>query len=90
MRSQFFQTALPAHPVHRDHYLLGELDVPVPGQGEVLLEVRAAGVDMGVWHLLTGKPYLLRFLGFGFRGPKSPVPGRDVAGVVTAIGPGVT
>ena len=70
--------------------VLGELDVPVPGQGEVLLEVRAAGVDMGVWHLLTGKPYLLRFLGFGFRGPKSPVPGRDVAGVVTAIGPGVT
>ncbi|RDI23816.1 NADPH:quinone reductase-like Zn-dependent oxidoreductase [Lentzea flaviverrucosa] len=68
----------------------GDLDVPVPGQGEVLLEVRAAGVDMGVWHLLTGKPYLLRFLGFGLRGPKSPVPGRDVAGVVKEIGPGVT
>lgn len=70
--------------------VLGELDVPVPGQGEVLLEVRAAGVDMGVWHLLTGKPYLVRFLGFGFRGPKSPVPGRDVSGVVKEIGPGVT
>lgn len=70
--------------------VLGDLDVPVPGQGEVLLEVRAAGVDMGVWHLLTGKPYLLRFLGFGLRGPKSPVPGRDVAGVVTEVGPGVT
>lgn len=68
----------------------GDLDVPVPGQGEVLLEVRAAGVDMGVWHLLTGKPYLLRFIGFGFRGPKSPVPGRDVAGVVKEVGPGVT
>ncbi|MFI6097989.1 NAD(P)-dependent alcohol dehydrogenase [Lentzea sp. NPDC051213] len=69
--------------------VLGELDVPVPGQGEVLLEVRAAGVDMGTWHLLTGKPYLLRVIGFGFRGPKSPVPGRDVSGVVSAIGPGV-
>lgn len=68
----------------------GDLDVPVPGQGEVLLEVRAAGVDMGVWHLLTGKPYLLRLLGFGLRGPKSPVPGRDVAGVVKEIGPGAT
>lgn len=56
----------------------------------MLLEVRAAGVDMGVWHLLTGRPYLLRFLGFGFRGPKSPVPGRDVAGVVSRLGPGVT
>ncbi len=69
---------------------LGELDVPVPGQGEVLLEVRAAGVDMGTWHLLTGKPYLLRVIGFGLRGPKSPVPGHDVSGVVSAVGPGVT
>ncbi|ANZ35823.1 NADPH:quinone reductase [Lentzea guizhouensis] len=70
--------------------VLGDLDVPVPGQGEVLLEVRAAGVDMGTWHLLSGKPYLLRVIGFGFRGPKSPVPGRDVSGVVTAVGPQVT
>lgn len=70
--------------------VLGDLDVPVPGQGEVLLEVRAAGVDMGTWHLLTGRPYLMRVIGFGFRGPKSPVPGMDVSGVVTAIGPGVT
>lgn len=69
---------------------LGTLDVPTPGTGEVLLEVRAAGVDMGTWHLLTGKPYMLRIMGFGFRGPKSPVPGRDVAGVVSAVGPGVT
>ncbi|GHH47195.1 NAD(P)-dependent alcohol dehydrogenase [Lentzea cavernae] len=70
--------------------VFGELAVPVPGKGEVLLEVRAAGVDMGVWHLLEGKPYLVRFLGFGFRGPKSPVPGRDVSGVVKEIGPDVT
>ncbi|HEX7303349.1 NAD(P)-dependent alcohol dehydrogenase [Lentzea sp.] len=70
--------------------VLGELDVPVPGRGEVLLEVRSAGVDMGTWHLLEGKPYLLRVIGFGFRGPKSPVPGRDVAGVVKETGPGVT
>ncbi|MFD4675541.1 NAD(P)-dependent alcohol dehydrogenase [Lentzea sp. NPDC058450] len=70
--------------------VLGDLDVPVPGKGEVLLEVRAAGVDMGVWHILTGRPYLLRILGFGFRAPKSIVPGRDVAGVVKEIGPGVT
>lgn len=70
--------------------VLGELDVPVPGPGEVLLEVRAAGVDMGTWHLLSGRPYLLRFIGYGFRGPKSPVPGMDVSGVVKEIGPGVT
>ncbi|MFD9698423.1 NAD(P)-dependent alcohol dehydrogenase [Lentzea sp. NPDC059081] len=70
--------------------VFGDLDVPVPGPGEVLLEVRSAGVDMGTWHLLTGRPYLVRVLGFGFRGPKSPVPGRDVAGVVKETGPGVT
>jgi NADPH:quinone reductase-like Zn-dependent oxidoreductase len=70
--------------------VFGELDVPVPGPGEVLLEVRAAGVDMGTWHLLSGKPYLLRVIGFGFRGPKSPVPGRDVSGVVQGVGAGVT
>jgi NADPH:quinone reductase-like Zn-dependent oxidoreductase len=70
--------------------VLGELDVPVPGPGEVLLQVRAAGVDMGTWHLLSGKPYLVRLIGYGFRGPKSPVPGMDVSGVVTQIGPGVT
>ncbi len=70
--------------------VLGDLDVPVPGQDEVLLEVRAAGVDMGTWHLLTGKPYLVRVIGYGFRGPKSPVPGRDVSGVVKELGSGVT
>ncbi|KJK50347.1 NADPH:quinone reductase [Lentzea aerocolonigenes] len=70
--------------------VLGDLDVPVPGPGEVLLEVRAAGVDMGTWHLLSGKPYLVRFIGYGFRGPKSPVPGMDVSGVVAETGPGVT
>ena len=43
--------------------------------------VQAAGLDRGTWHLMTGRPYLLR-LGFGLRGPKNPVPGRDVAGTV--------
>ncbi|MEJ5868461.1 NAD(P)-dependent alcohol dehydrogenase [Pseudokineococcus sp. 5B2Z-1] len=63
---------------------------PSPGPGEVLLEVRAAGVDRGVWHLVTGRPYLMRVLGFGLRRPARPVPGRDVAGVVREVGPGVT
>ncbi|WP_342713667.1 NAD(P)-dependent alcohol dehydrogenase [Lentzea fradiae] len=62
--------------------------MPVPGKGEVLLEVRSAGVDMGTWHLFAGRPYLVRAV--GLRGPGTPVPGRDVAGVVTALGPGVT
>ena len=68
---------------------LAEVADPVAGPGEVLVEVRAAGVDRGTWHLMTGLPLVMR-LGFGFRGPKVPVPGRDVSGVVVAVGPDVT
>jgi NADPH:quinone reductase-like Zn-dependent oxidoreductase len=56
---------------------------------EVLVRVRAAGIDRGVWHLMTGTPYLLR-LGAGLRAPRNPVLGMDVAGVVEAIGARVT
>ena len=57
---------------------------------EVLVRVHAAGVDRGVWHLMTGLPYPVRLAGYGLRVPKTPVPGTDVAGVVTAVGPEVT
>jgi hypothetical protein len=33
----------------------------------------------GTCHLMRGEPYLMRILGFGFRGPKNRVPGLDVA-----------
>jgi NADPH:quinone reductase-like Zn-dependent oxidoreductase len=55
----------------------------------VLVQVRAAGLDRGTEHLMTGKPYAVR-LGFGIRTPKNPVPGRDVAGIVVEVGPSVT
>ncbi|HYN71549.1 MAG TPA: NAD(P)-dependent alcohol dehydrogenase [Nakamurella sp.] len=57
---------------------------------EVLLRVHAAGLDRGTWHLMTGTPYLMRVIGFGFRRPKNPVPGVDVAGTVVAVGSAVT
>ena len=63
---------------------------PSIGDGEVLVRVRAAGVDPGVWHLMTGEPYLVRVMGFGLRKPKIGVRGRDVAGVVEAAGARVT
>src|SRR5438874_1017522 len=61
---------------------LGEIATPVAGEGEVLLRVVAAGVDQGVWHLLTGMPYVMRLAGFGVRTPKNPLLGWDVAGRV--------
>jgi NADPH:quinone reductase-like Zn-dependent oxidoreductase len=62
---------------------------PEIGDRDVLLRVHAAGLDRGTWHLMTGKPYLLRLV-FGIRGPKQPVLGRDVAGTVAAVGSAVT
>ena len=52
----------------------------------MVIRVRAAGVDAGVWHVTAGQPYLLRVVGFGLQAPKQRIPGRDVAGVVTAVG----
>ncbi|MET8355082.1 MULTISPECIES: NAD(P)-dependent alcohol dehydrogenase [unclassified Micromonospora] len=62
---------------------------PVIADHEVLVRVRAAGLDRGTEHLMTGKPYVMR-LGFGLRRPKSPVSGRDVAGTVARVGSSVT
>jgi NADPH:quinone reductase-like Zn-dependent oxidoreductase len=58
--------------------------------GEVLVRVRAAGLDRGTWHLMAGRPYLMRVIGFGLRRPKNAVPGIDVAGTVVAVGSAVT
>jgi len=69
---------------------LGIEPVPTPAPGEVLVRVMAAGLDRGVWHLVAGKPYLMRIMGFGLRRPKTRVPGMDLAGVVQAVGRGVT
>jgi len=69
---------------------LAEVEKPEPQAGEVLVRVHAAGVDRGVWHIVTGLPYPIRLAGYGFRRPKRPSPGMDLAGVVEAIGSGVT
>jgi NADPH:quinone reductase-like Zn-dependent oxidoreductase len=63
---------------------------PAIAANEVLVQVRAAGVDRGTWHMMAGQPYLMRVLGFGFRRPKAQVPGMDMAGVVVAVGSEVT
>jgi NADPH:quinone reductase-like Zn-dependent oxidoreductase len=69
---------------------LREIDKPVVGDDDVLLQVHAAGVDQGVWHLMAGQPYLMRIAGVGLRAPKNPVLGLDVAGRVEAVGENAT
>ncbi|HET6668207.1 MAG TPA: NAD(P)-dependent alcohol dehydrogenase [Intrasporangium sp.] len=67
-----------------------EITLPRIADDEVLVRVRAAGLDRGTWHMMAGRPYLMRILGFGFRRPKSAVPGIDVSGEVVAVGAAVT
>lgn len=67
-----------------------DVDQPTIGDSEVLVRVRAAGVDRGVVHVMNGLPYPLRLAGYGLRVPKNRIPGRDVSGVVEAVGPAVT
>ncbi len=69
---------------------MDEIPLPVIADHEVLVRVRAAGLDRGTWHIMTGKPYLLRILGFGFSRPNNRVPGLDVSGEVAAVGAAVT
>jgi NADPH:quinone reductase-like Zn-dependent oxidoreductase len=68
---------------------LREIDPPVAGEGEVLVSVRAASVNPLDFHMMRGTPYLVRVTE-GLRRPKVPVRGVDAAGIVEAVGPGVT
>ena len=71
---------------------LRDIATPVPKNNEVLVRVRAAGLDRGVWHVMTGLPYLVRVLvpTMGLRRPKAAVRGMDLAGRVEAVGREVT
>ena len=68
---------------------LRDIDVPVIGENDVLARVHAAAAGPDVWHIMTGKPYMARPV-LGFRRPKVPVRGWDVAGTVEAVGASIT
>ncbi|MEO5633813.1 NAD(P)-dependent alcohol dehydrogenase, partial [Gaiella sp.] len=72
-----------------DVLTVDEIDRPVIGPDEVLVQVHSAGLDRGTWHLMAGLPYAARLVA-GLRAPKNPIPGLDVAGVVVAAGTEVT
>jgi NADPH:quinone reductase-like Zn-dependent oxidoreductase len=62
---------------------------PAPGEGQVLVRVAASSVNPLEWHIMRGKPYLVRLVR-GIPQPRSSAIGSDVAGTVEAIGTGVT
>jgi NADPH:quinone reductase-like Zn-dependent oxidoreductase len=73
-----------------DTWQLANIERPEINADEVLVHVHAAGLDRGTWHTMTGRPYLMRIMGFGLRSPKNRVPGLAVAGTVAAVGAKVT
>jgi NADPH:quinone reductase-like Zn-dependent oxidoreductase len=66
---------------------LRDVEKPVPGEGQVLLKVHAASVNISDYYGITG---LSRLFGGGIRRPKDPRVGGDLAGQVEAIGSNVT
>src|SRR5690242_11412507 len=69
----------------------GETPKPVPGDDDVLIRVVAAGVSVGDYHIITGKPYLIRLSPFGgLPGPKHAVPGAAMSGRVESVGANAT
>ena len=68
-----------------------EIERPVPGDEDVLVQVHAAGASIGDYIIVTGKPYLIRLTPFGgVPRPRNPVPGACMAGRVEAVGAKVT
>jgi NADPH:quinone reductase-like Zn-dependent oxidoreductase len=68
---------------------LKEVEQPVPKDTEVLIKVHASSVNAYDWHLMTGKPFLVR-TSAGLRKPKDPRFGVDLSGQVEAVGSAVT
>jgi NADPH2:quinone reductase len=61
---------------------LEEIPTPKPGPGEVLVHVRAAGVNPYDTYMRAGT--------YAVKPPLPYTPGSDAAGIVEAVGPGVT
>jgi NADPH:quinone reductase-like Zn-dependent oxidoreductase len=80
------------HPCYGGPETLVYQDVPkpVPADDEVLVRVRAASVNPLDWHVMRGKPYAMRLMGSGLGKPRTSLIGVDYAGVVEAVGNGVT
>jgi NADPH:quinone reductase-like Zn-dependent oxidoreductase len=68
---------------------VSEVGLPLLGRGEVLVRVGAASVHPGDCFVMTGEPYVVRLV-YGLRRPRHGIPGRDLAGVVAAVGTEVT
>jgi NADPH:quinone reductase-like Zn-dependent oxidoreductase len=85
MRAIVYETYGPPEDVLE----LKEVEIPIPKDNEVLVEVRAASVVYADLALVRGKPFVAR-LSSGLLKPKYKIPGIDMAGRVEAVGRDVT
>lgn len=70
--------------------IYGDAPLPVPAPGQVRVRVVAASINAADWRIVRADPFLVRLMGHGFFAPKRSGVGVDVAGVVDALGDGVT
>jgi NADPH:quinone reductase-like Zn-dependent oxidoreductase len=71
---------------------LEDVERPQPGPGEVLVRIAAASINAADWHIMRGEPRIARLMDrsiFGRTGPRQRIRGRDFAGTIDAVGPGV-
>lgn len=66
-----------------------EVEQPVPGRGDVLIRVLASTVSQTDAHSRAPRVVLWRLF-LGLRGPRRRTLGIDLAGIVEAVGPGVS
>lgn len=72
-----------------DYLQFAEVEKPTPQAGELLIKNVAAAANALDWHFLRGTPFFMRLIAGLFK-PKRPILGTDFAGVVEAVGTGVT
>ena len=65
---------------------LEEIPKPTPGDNEVLVKVHAASANAADWHMMRGKPFLIRLMVGGLLKPKTKILGADIAGRVETVG----
>lgn len=65
---------------------LGEIEKPAITDEQVLVRVHAASLNLGDWHMMRGRPYIIRLMGRRWRRPKERLLGGDLAGRVEAVG----
>ncbi|WP_010203894.1 NAD(P)-dependent alcohol dehydrogenase [Salinibacterium sp. PAMC 21357] len=72
-----------------DVLAIESLPTPDVTPGKLLVRVMASSANALDWRLLSGTPLMVRLI-MGLRTPKRLIPGADVAGIVEAVGAGVS